>query len=128
MRYLFDTNACLDFILQRNANLIERTRTRVQTICVSAITAAELRVGARISGREADEDRLDLFFAAIAVRPFDEEAAATYGEMIRRIGMRRGSFDRLIAAHALTLRLILVTNNTRDFANIPGLIVENWAQ
>ena len=71
------------------------------------------------------QDALDQtirFFVAVPVMPFDEGAARLYA----RLPFRRGSFDRLVAAHALSLGLTLVTNNGRDFADIPGLRIENW--
>lgn len=67
-----------------------------------------------------------MFLAGVDVAPFDEVAASSYGRLVRQIGMRRGSFDRLIAAHALALGKTLVTNHVRDFADIPDLRVENW--
>ena len=64
------------------------------------------------------------FFSAIPVMPFDDVAARVYA----MIPFKRGSFDRLVAAHALSLDLILVTNNERDFADISGLRIENWTR
>jgi len=71
------------------------------------------------AGRRAQAERLfDLF----EVMPFDRDASLAYGGL----PFRRGSFGRLIAAHALSLGLTLVTNNEADFADVPGLKVENW--
>lgn len=127
MNYLLDTNACLDFLLERNRPLIRRVEQAYGRMAVSAVTAAELRVGNRASADPVGDARvIDAFLTGVEVMPFDEAAAGVYGETVRRIGMRRGSFDRLIAAHALSLGLTLVTNNARDFADIPGLVVENW--
>lgn len=129
MTYLVDTNACLDFLLQRDSNVIAQMRTNFGRLAASTITVAELRVGAKASSTPIQDDRtIDLFLQGVVVQSFDEAAAIAYGRMVRQVGMRRGSFDRLIAAHALSLNLTLVTNNTRDFADIPGLRVENWAQ
>jgi tRNA(fMet)-specific endonuclease VapC len=64
----------------------------------------------------------EAFFAVVEVLPFDKVAARTYATM----PFRRARFDRLIAAHALSLDLTLVTANVRDFADVPGLRVENW--
>ncbi len=129
MKYLFDTNACLDFLLKRSDRLIARMGTVVGQVSVSAVTAAELRVGAKAStDPDADDKLLDVFLTAVGIEPFDSAAATAYGDMIRRVGMQRGSYDCLIAAHALALNAVVVTNNTRDFADVPGLIVENWTQ
>lgn len=127
--FLLDTNVCLDFLLKRSDRVIDSMRAHFGFLSVSAITVAELRVGARGSTNPVEDDRLiDLFLAGVSARAFDEAAATAYGDMVRRVGVRRGSFDRLIAAHALALNATLVTNNTRDFTGIPGLAVENWTQ
>ena len=125
--YLLDTNACLDFLLSRNAKLVARVGEAFGKCSVSAIVVAELRVGSRTSLDPASDERLlDLFLAAVKVRPFDEAAAEQYGVMMRDLSLARTNFDRLIAAHCLALGLILVTNNARHFADVPGLKVENW--
>jgi tRNA(fMet)-specific endonuclease VapC len=126
--YLLDTNICIDFLDGRS----ERARQRVREnfgngLHVSSITEAELRVGPKTAdNRQNDVERLDRFFAILTVHSFDSAAAATYGEMMRRVEMRRSSFDRLIAAHALALGFVLVTNNEKHFIDVPGLRVENW--
>ncbi|PCG15942.1 MULTISPECIES: type II toxin-antitoxin system VapC family toxin [Sphingomonas] len=125
--YLLDTNACIDFLVGRSDPLARRMGQAFGRLNVSAVTAAELRVGNRKSPDPVrDAKRVDTFLAAIGVVPFDADAASAYAEMVRAIGMRRGSFDRLIAAQAIAARLTLVTNNERDFAGIPGLAIENW--
>lgn len=91
------------------------------------ISLAELRVGAKQIGADPEDDRrLDAFVRLLNVREFDEGAAETYGMIAKTIGVKRKSFDRLIAAHALSLGLTLITNNEADFADVPGLKVENW--
>lgn len=125
--YLLDTNACIDFLVGRSDPLARRMGQAFGRLNVSAVTAAELRVGNRRSADPVrDAKRVDTFLAAIGVVPFDVDAASAYAEMVRTIRMRRGSFDRLIAAQAIAARLTLVTNNERDFADIPGLAIENW--
>lgn len=127
--YLLDTNACLDFLLARSSVIaprIERTRS---SLSISAVTAAELKVGNRNSQNpEKDAENVNVFLAVVAVEPFDSAAAAVYGDLVRAIGIQRSSFDRLIAAHALALGLTLVTSNERPFADVPGLRVENWTR
>lgn len=127
--YLLDTNACIDFLLGRSDPLARRMGESFGQLHVSAITAGELRVGNRTSREpEKDAKRIDTFLAALTVLPFDGETAIAYARMVRAIGMRRGSFDRLIAAQALAGALTLVTNNERDFADIPDLKIENWTR
>ncbi len=74
--------------------------------------------------------RIDVFLAAIRPLPLPLEAAAVGGRLraaLRRAGARIGDFDTLIAAHALAARLVLVTNNVREFSRVEGLPLENWA-
>lgn len=127
--YLLDTNACLDFLLLRSPRLVERLGEAFPSCSVSTITVAELRVGNRTSTDPLEDDRkLDLFLSALDVAPFDAAVADRYGRMMRDLALKRTSFDRLIAAHALSLGLTLVTSNTSDFADVPGLRIENWTQ
>lgn len=126
--YLLDTNACLDFALARSDRL--RARVRAQNgrgMFISAITLAELRFGTgRPEADPEDERRVDVFVSILPVHPFDQAAADAYGRLSPAVAVRRTSFDRLIAAHALSLDLTLVTNNVGHFADVPGLRVENW--
>lgn len=128
--YLLDTNVCIDFALARSDVLRDRIRDAFsQGLSISAVTLAELRVGARHRGADPeDERRLDKMVRVLALRDFDGAAAEAYGRIARRIGVKRRSFDRLIAAHAVSLGLILVTRNEADFADVPGLKVENWTR
>lgn len=126
--YLLDTNICIDFVDGRNARAKERVRAGFAAgLAISSITAAELLVGARnASDPVEDRRRVERFIAIVACHPFDDAAARRYAELARHIGVKRKSFDRLIAAHALALGLVLVTNNLKHFADVPGLVVENW--
>lgn len=127
--YLLDTNICIEFLLARSSFIPARMAEEFERLSVSAITVAELRVGSKSSSDpKGDERRLDLFLAALRVEPFDSSAAASYGQMMQGLGMKRRSFDRLIAAHALALDRVLVTNNPRDFADVAGLETENWTR
>jgi tRNA(fMet)-specific endonuclease VapC len=125
--YLLDTNACIDFIDGRSEKVRQRIDKEFGRLTVSAITVAELMVGSKSSiDPEKDKVRVEKFVEGVTVAPFDEAAAEIYGDVIRRIGVRRKSFDRLIGVQALTLGLTLVTSNGKDFADVPGLKVENW--
>ena len=66
-------------------------------------------------------------YCSINILDFDEVAAGKYASMVRQVGVLRKSFDRLIAAHALAMGLVLVTNNAKHFSDVPGLVVENWS-
>jgi len=123
-RYLLDTNICIYILGGTNELLRARLfGQRAGTLAASAISFAEVMRG--IAGddgpTEASARRL---FDTVAVLPFDDAAALAY----RALPFKRARFDRLIAAHALALNLTLVTNDTDDFADIPGLSLENWTQ
>ncbi|CAN5131654.1 type II toxin-antitoxin system VapC family toxin [soil metagenome] len=120
--YMLDSNICI-YILDGQGSLL---RNRIEChsqgeIVVSSISYAEVMRGIPVldAGRVRNAER---FFDFFAVQDFDRGSGRAY----REIPFRRGSFDRLIAAHALTLGLTLVTNNEADFADVPGLKVENW--
>ncbi|EKU75706.1 MULTISPECIES: type II toxin-antitoxin system VapC family toxin [Sphingobium] len=126
--YLLDTNICIDFLLGRSARLAERMAAEFDRLSVSAVTAAELRVGNRGSSDPVgDLRRVDTFLALLNILPFDDAAAHTYAEMVRLVGVRSRGFDRLIGAQAMASAMVLVTRNEKDFADIPGLTVEDWS-
>lgn len=108
------------------ARLLEHTPS---SICASSITLAELRFGVARRRSRKLAGLVDRFFGAVAVVPFDAAAADEYGplaaELLRR-GTPLGGFDTLIAAHARSLGLVLVTRNTKHFGRIHGLASEDW--
>lgn len=125
--YLLDTNACIDFVDGRSEKVRLRIDKEFGRLTVSAITIAELMVGSKFStDPEKDKERVETFLQGVTVAQFDEAAAVVYGDVIRQIGVKRKSFDRLIGVQALSLGLTLVTSNGKDFADVPGLKVENW--
>ena len=127
---LLDTKICIDYLDSRSELARQRVREKFSSgLHVSSITEAQLRVGPRTSENpQGDAERLDRFLAILTVHSFDSRAAVIYGAMVRRIDMRRSSFDRLIAAHALALGMTLLTNNEKDFTDVPGVQVENWTR
>lgn len=128
MMVMLDTNACIDFALARSDRLRDRLGKAFDDgLAISAVTLAELRVGASHPAADPeDERRLDVLIHSVTLMDFDAAAADDYGLLVRQVGVKRHSFDRLIAAHARSRGLLLVTNNERDFTDVPGLRVENW--
>ena len=122
MRYLIDANSVIYLSDNAYPKLIKRVgNMEVGSIGLSAIVFAELVLGAN-QGKPPRVDRLASITDEMPLLPFDEAAARAYG----KIPFKRGSFDRLLAAHALSLDLKIITTNRRDFADIPGLKVEDW--
>jgi len=118
--FLLDSNICI-YLLKGASDAVRR---RVEShapgeLVTSAIVFAEVMMGMRSSDEAA---RAEIFFALVTVLPFDRPAAETYVTL----SFKRGSYDRLIGAHALSLGLTLVTANERDFLDLPRLRVENW--
>jgi tRNA(fMet)-specific endonuclease VapC len=131
--YLLDTNACIELIRKRSQRVLSHLRKHpVGSVGISSITLSELYYGV---ARSADPERnliaLTQFCAPIELLPFDGRAAAAYGPVradLERSGFPAGPLDTLIAAHALSLNAILVTDNEREFRRVKGLQVENWAR
>lgn len=122
MRFLIDTNSCIYLFANAYPVLTDRiTRTPTGSIGLSTIVFAELALGGA-QGLAPDMAQLDRLMIEMPLLPFDGAAARAYATL----PFRRGRFDRLLAAHALSLGLTLITNNEADFADIPGLRVENW--
>jgi tRNA(fMet)-specific endonuclease VapC len=131
MNYLLDTNICIALIREKPAALIGRlTALEPGEVGLSSITLAELIDGADKSVRpEQNLAALEQFLLPLELVDFDGAAAMAYGQIrtgLERIGKTIGSMDMLIAAHALSLNTVLVTNNTKEFARVPGLLLEDW--
>ena len=131
MKYMLDTNICIGLIRQKPKPLIDRLVACLPgDVCVSSITVAELAHGAQKSSRvEQNMSALDEFLIPLEVKNFDQMAASAYGYIrtaLERQGSAIGSMDMLIAAHALSLEVTLVTNNMGEFQRIPNLRLEDW--
>jgi tRNA(fMet)-specific endonuclease VapC len=130
-RFMPDTDTCSYIMKRSNDDLLRRLRkTPVSDVCISVITKSELLYGVEISPRrEQDEPALNAFLAFVEVLDFPGEAASHYASIRARLkakGTVIGANDLFIAAHARSLGLTLVTNNTREFARVPELKIENW--
>ncbi|MFA6115626.1 MAG: type II toxin-antitoxin system VapC family toxin [Sphingomonas sp.] len=119
---LIDTDCCVYALTGSHPALRARLMEREPgTVAISSITFAEIALGS-INGKAPPIDVLEAFVGEIPILDFDQAAARAYASL----PFKRGRFDRLLAAHSLSLGAVLVTNNERDFADIPGLRIENW--
>lgn len=131
MTHLLDTCICIFMIRGNASDLRARIEAfQVGDLVVSSITEAELRFGADKSMDPTRNHRqLDQFFLTLPIAAFDSRAASHYGDIrasLERAGTPIGPLDLLIAAHARSLQLTLVTHNCRKFQRVPGLAVEDW--
>jgi tRNA(fMet)-specific endonuclease VapC len=122
IRYLIDAN-CAVYAMDGGYPIL-RQRLEACTpgeVAISVISFAEVAYGSYV-GKPPSPKLLEAFVSAVPLASFDEAAAREYA----RLPFKRARFDRLLAAHALSLGVTVVTNNESDFADVPGLKVENW--
>ena len=132
IKYMLDTNICMYIIKQKPKDVIERFRqAQVSEIGVSSITLSELEYGVMKSAKpEQNKLALAQFVAPIEISAYDDVAAQHYGKIrarLERQGTPIGSFDMLIAAHALSINSVLITNNESEFKRVSNLKIENWS-
>ena len=130
LEYMLDTNICIYVIKNRPAALRERFDQCAEALCISTITLGELFYGVeRSTGHSQNLRAVEDFAARLEVIPFLAKAAAHFGQIraeFARLGTLCDAYDMLIAAHARSEGLTLVTNNTREFQRIPALRIDNW--
>ena len=127
--FMLDTNMCIYLMKNQPESVAKRfAQCYVGDVIISVITYAELEYGVKVSANSARERRnLAGLIEDIPVAPFDVDAAKAYGPIRQATRERqRDQLDKLIAAHAVSLNVTLVTNNERDFEIYPGLKIENW--
>ena len=130
-RYMLDTDTC-SYIMRRSPEAVVRrlAKVSVSDVCISVITKAELLYGVEISPkRKQDESALAAFLHYIEVLDFSDEASLHYAQIradLKKRGAMIGANDLLIAAHARSLGLTLITNNTREFRRVRNLSIDNW--
>ncbi|WP_175927064.1 type II toxin-antitoxin system VapC family toxin [Burkholderia cepacia] len=128
-RYMLDTNMCI-YLMKHQPEQVAKRFAQCYTgdVVMSAITYAELEYSVAACANAVRERRnLADLIEDIPVAPFDAAAAQAYGPVREATRERkRDHLDKLIAAHAVSLDVVLVTNNERDFASYPGLRLENW--
>lgn len=124
MKYLFDSNMIIRAVLGVGDPLRAHLAACEEgDIVTSSVAYAEVAYGS-VRGKAPAFDKLQAFVEEAEVLPFDHKAARAYANL----PFRRASYDRLIAAHALSEGLTIVTDNVEDFADIPNLRVENWTR
>lgn len=130
MKYMLDTNMCI-YAQKKNANVLAKLKANWENgIAISSITLAELEYGVKASAApEKNSIALMKFLSIVEVLPFDTGAAEEYGTIcayLRKKGTPIGPMDTLIAAHAQSEDLTVVTHNTRKFERVPDLKLEDW--
>ncbi|MEN8207259.1 MAG: type II toxin-antitoxin system VapC family toxin [Pseudomonadota bacterium] len=130
--YMLDTDTCSYIIRERPIGVLEHFRKlAMEQICISAVTYAELLYGVeRSSSKRINRPIIDDFVQHLDVIEWDNAAAEQYGKIradLEAGGKPIGAMDMMIAAHAKSIKAVLVTNNQKHFARIKGLKVENWA-
>ena len=134
-RYMLDTDTCSYIMKRSNAQVLKRlSALPVSDVCISVITKSELLFGVEVSPRRRqDQAALSTFLNYIEVLDFPDQASPHYARIradLKRLGTavetKIGANDLFIAAHARSLGLTLVTNNTREFGRVSRLVIENW--
>lgn len=130
LRYMLDTNVCIRVLRDRPPSARTRFNAEADCLCISAVTLAELLHGAAKSDRPAEKRReVERLTARLEVLPFDDEAAGHFGDIragLERQGRIIGPYDLMIAAHARSRGLAVVTGNLGEFSRVPGLRCEDW--
>ncbi|AJD42458.1 tRNA(fMet)-specific endonuclease VapC [Rhizobium sp. SEMIA 4085] len=130
LTYMLDTNICIYVMKNYPLELREKFNTLAEQLCISSITLGELYYGAEKSARRIENlIAVERFVVRLEVLPFADKAAAHYGQVrteLERAGTPCGPHDMQIGGHARSEGLIVVTNNMREFARMPGVRAENW--
>jgi tRNA(fMet)-specific endonuclease VapC len=131
VKYLLDSNVCVDLLNRRYLNVVKRfMSTSPEEVCLSSVVVAELRYGADKSARKAENhERLDILTSEIQCLDFDLPAARVFGRVrttLEAKGIVIGPYDMMIAAHALSLGLVVVTANVDEFCRVSELKIEDW--
>ena len=133
MKYLLDTNICIYIIKKRPPRVFHKlTEIDISDVGISSITLSELEYGVEKS-QFPERNRIGLleFLSPVEIYGYDDSAAKEYGIIrakLEKKGAIIGSLDMLIAAHAISLGLILITNNENEFKKVPKLKIENWVR
>lgn len=131
-RYVLDADVCIHVLRRRMPSLRDRFSQAAGTMAISTVTLTELKVGVEKSVLPVERrDELIAFCAALMILDYDADAAdhaADIRARLERTGQKIGPIDTLVAGHARSLGVTLVTGNTREFSRVPGLLNENWLE
>jgi tRNA(fMet)-specific endonuclease VapC len=129
LRRMLDTDVC-SYLLRGETSVVSALQAAPRSsICISAISIGELRIGATLKRSRRLHAQIDRLVDTITVAPFDNSAATELGAIaatLSRSGTEIGQYDVLIAAHALSLGVILVTHNLKHFTRVSHLRIEDW--
>lgn len=133
MKYLLDTNICIYLIKKRPEKLIEKIKQfKIEELCISTISISELEYGIQKSNYpEKNKIALIEFLIPFQILDYDLGVTQTYGKIraeLERKGQMIGPLDMLIAAHARSKNLTIITNNEKEFMRVNNLHVENWVK
>jgi tRNA(fMet)-specific endonuclease VapC len=131
MEYLLDTNICIYIIKKKPVEVFEKFKNlTIGDVGISSITLAELQYGIeKSSSPEKNREALEKFLTPIEILEYGYDATVEYGKIraeLEKKGVPIGPLDMLIASHAKSLDMVLVTNNIREFERVADLKIENW--
>jgi tRNA(fMet)-specific endonuclease VapC len=127
--FMLDTDISSYIIKRRPSSLVEKFEKHGETLCISVITAAELRLGAEKAARPKLTELVEAYLDRLAILDWTNEATRHYARirsLLERSGKPIGNVDLLIASHALSLEMTVVTNNLKHFSNVPDFKVDVW--
>ena len=128
--FMLDTDISSYIIKRRPETLVEKFEQHAETLNVSVITAAELRFGAEKAARPKLTELVEAYLERLAILDWTDEVTSHYARIrseLERSGKPIGNMDLLIASHAVSQGMTLVTNNIKHFSSVPGLKVEVWS-
>jgi tRNA(fMet)-specific endonuclease VapC len=128
--YMLDTNAASEAIRGHPVFDLRLQDLPPGQWCISAVTCSEIRYGVAKRPEAVRLHRIvEEFLRIVTILPWDAKAASRHGQLRADLKARSepiGDFDEMIAAHALAIGAVVVTDNTRHFSRVPGLVIENW--
>lgn len=132
LKYMLDTNIAIYTIKNKPGEVREAFKAHDGQVCISSVTLMELIYGAEASAAvERNLRDIEGFAARLEILPYDNDAAVHTGQLraeLKKIGRPIGPYDEMIAGHARSQGLVIVTNNIRQFKHAPGVRLENWVR